>query len=445
MKFGILKYKYPPGYTFFGTYRRALRIVNDSIETMLESVSNFGETYTVYSGWSKRMILTQDPEFIDYVLKKNHRNYYKSDMVSKKLGQFIGNGLLTSNGPYWLRQRRLIQPGFHLHKIQGLYAIMKKTIDESLGKFPTGDQVEILPIANRLAFNIVINTLFDIQLPVTAMNELSRFISETQEFVIRDIRQPHKSWWYRLSGEVNKNKKKAERAREILREIIRQRQRGYKKFNDLLDMLLDARYEDTGEPMNEEQILDEILILIIAGHETTANALTWTLYLLAGHPDEMEKVRQSTKDLGIMECVGNERLTAVINESMRLYPPAWVSDRVALEDDAFNGYSYPKGTILVLFYYGLHRSERHWDEASSFKPDRFTRQEGAKEKTKAYYPFGGGPRLCIGNNFAMAEMAICLQDFIHRFDIGLSKVQPRMRPLVTLRPERVVLSINRRA
>jgi len=440
-----LKYKYPPGYSFIGTYRRALRLVNDSIVSMMESISNFGDTYTVYSGLTKRMILTQDPDFIDYVLKKNHKNYYKSDMVSKKLGQFIGNGLLTSNGPYWLRQRRLIQPGFHINKIQGLYDIMKKTIDESLAKFPTGEQIDILPIINRQAFNVVINTLFDIRLPVNAMNELSRFISETQEFVIRDINRPHKSWWYRLSGEVNKNKKKARRARQILREIITGRQESGKKFNDLLDMLLEARYEDTGEPMSQEQILDEILILIIAGHETTANALTWTLYLLAGHPDEMGKLRQSTRDLGIMECVGNKCLEAVIHESMRLYPPAWITDRVALEDDAFNGYSYPKGTILALFYFGLHRSERHWEDASSFRPDRFMGQNGAKEKARVYYPFGGGPRLCIGNNFAMAEMAICLQEFIHRFDIGISEIQPRMRPLVTLRPENVMLSINRRA
>jgi cytochrome P450 len=321
---------------------------------------------------------------------------------------------------------------------------MKKTIEESLAKFPTGDQVEILPIINRQAFNVVINTLFDIQLPLRAMDELSRFISETQEFVIRDINQPHKSWWYRLSGEVNKNKKKAGRAREILREIIRERQESGKKFNDLLDMLLDARYEDTGEPMNHEQILDEILILIIAGHETTANALTWTLYLLARHPGEMERLRKSTQDIGIMECVANERLSAVINESMRLYPPAWVSDRVALEDDAFNGYSYPKGTILILFYYGLHRNERYWEDASSFQPGRFMRQEGVKEKAKVYYPFGGGPRLCIGNNFAMAEMAICLREFIHRFDIAVTEVQPRMRSLVTLRPEGVVLHVSRR-
>ena len=270
-------YNFPRGYSFLGTYSRGVQVVRNPIETMIGSVDRFGDSYSVYNGFKHRMILTQDPEFIDYVLKKNHKNYHKSEMVSKKLGRFIGNGLLTSNGAYWLRQRRLIQPGFHIQKIQGLYEIMQKTIGDFLNKFPTGPTVDLYPLMNRLAFEIVINTLFDIEVPQESISELSRYISETQEFVIRDIRQPYKSWWYALSGEVNSNLKKAQRTRDILRAIIRERKESKQKFNDLLDMLLDARYEDNGEPMSEEQLLDEILILFIAGHETTANALTWTL------------------------------------------------------------------------------------------------------------------------------------------------------------------------
>jgi len=420
---------------------------------MIESVEKFGDTYSVYSGF-KRMILTQDPDLIDYVLKKNHKNYYKSKMVSQKLGRFIGHGLLTSNGPYWLQQRRLIQPGFHIQRIQGLYSIMKKTIDDFLSIFPVGDEVEIYPRMNRLAFEIVTRTLFDVDVPAQAMNDLSSFISDTQEFLIRDIRQPHKSWWHVLSGEVRRNIKKASAAREILRSIIRQRKESTKKFNDLLDMLLEARYEESGEPMTEDQILDEILILMIAGHETTANALSWTLYLLAGHPEELEKLRRSTKDIGLEECVNHERLAAVISESMRLYPPAWVSDRVALADDTFKGYSFPRNTIIVLFYYGLHRNEHYWTDASSFKPERFvyltsgsaSRGTGSKpgNPKMAYYPFGGGPRLCIGNHFALAEMAIFLQAFIHRLNITTTAVVPRMNPMVTLRPDNIVLGIERR-
>ena len=233
-------YRFPPGYSFIGTLRRTLDVVRDPLGTMTDSVNRFGPSYSVYSSLTSQMILTQDPEFIDYVLRKNQKNYNKSKMVTEKLGRFIGNGLLTSNGPYWLRQRRLIQPGFHHQKVQDLYGIMKKTIDDFLKDFPKGPQVDVYPLMNRLAFDIVINTLFDIDIPSEAVREMSRFISEVQEFVIKDIRQPHKSWWFELSGEVGRNMKKSQRIRDILRGIVRERQASGKKFNDLLDMLLEA-------------------------------------------------------------------------------------------------------------------------------------------------------------------------------------------------------------
>ena len=436
------KYHYPPGYSFFGTYRRALQVVRSPLETMMESVERFGESYSVTDGISGRMILTQNPEFIDYVLRKNQKNYYKSRMVTEKLGRFIGNGLLTSNGPYWLRQRRLIQPGFHPQKVKLLYGIMKQTIDNFLEKFPVGPQVDIYPLMNRLAFEVVINTLFDIELPAETISELGRHISDIQEFVIMDIRQPYKSWWFELSGRVKENEEKAERVREILRTFIRERKQTGKKYDDLLDMLLESRYEDTGEPMSEDQLLDEIVILFIAGHETTGNALTWTLSLLAHHQDELNRLRNETKDLDIQETVSHPRLEAVINESMRLYPPAWVSDRVSLEDDSFGGFTYPKGTILALFYFGLHRSSKYWEEPQAFKPERFLSTD--KEKSKVFFPFGGGPRLCIGNNFAMAEMALFQQAFLRKFDLQQTPTVPKMRALVTLRPQGVLLGVSTR-
>jgi len=435
-------YHYPPGYNFFGTYQRALRVVKHPLDTLVESVERFGESYSVVEGFSGRMILTQNPEFIDYVLRRNQKNYNKSRMVTEKLGRFIGNGLLTSNGPYWLRQRRLIQPGFHPQKIKELYAIMQATIDRFLERLPIGDAVDIYPLMNRLAFEVVINTLFDVDLPTEVIAELSRHISEIQEFVITDIRQPYNSWWFELSGRVKENMKKAERVRDILRGVIRERKAGGKRYNDLLDMLLDARYEDTGEGMTEDQLLDEIVILFIAGHETTGNALTWTLYLLANHPAERNALREETARLSIAETVVHPRLSAVLHESMRLYPPAWVSDRVSLEDDAFGEFSFPGGTIIALFYFGLHRSAAYWNDPLSFKPERFL--TGDKDKSKFFFPFGGGPRLCIGSNFAMAEMALFIKSFVQRYELSGTTSIPKMRALVTLRPEGVLLNISRR-
>lgn len=431
----------PPGYTFLQSLVRTYKQVKNPIGTMEESMTKFNGTYAVNLGL-KRMIVTQDPGFIEHVLKTNHKNYFKSPIQTDQLGKFLGKGLLTSNGEYWLKQRRLIQPGFHVDKIHALYAIIKKTVGDFLQAFPTGNQIDVYPLMYKLAFEIVINSLFNVKVPPEHQQQLSTFIREVQEFVIKEVRQPHKNWWFNISGEVDRNLKKAEGARSIIRNIIQERKTSDKKYNDLLDMLLDARYEDNGEPMHENQIIDEILILLIAGHETTANALAWTLHLLATHPDELRRLREATNDLTIEACVTNDLLNAVIKESMRLYPPAWISDRVSLNDDVYNNFSFPAGSIIIVFYYGLHRDEKYWEDPTFFRPSRFEKKNFSKEKFKAYYPFGAGPRLCIGNNFAIAEMAIFLHAFIHRFTMSPPVTTPRINPLVTLRPDRVLLDIE---
>jgi cytochrome P450 len=435
------KYSMPPGYTFLQSLVRTYKQVKDPIGTMEESMKRFNGTYAVNLGLN-RMIATQDPGFIDHVLRANHKNYFKSAIQTEQLGKFLGKGLLTSNGEYWLRQRRLIQPGFHIDKINALYGIIKKTTDNFLEKFPTGKEIDVYPLMYKLAFEIVINSLFNIKVPLEDRQQLSTFIREVQEFVIKEVRQPHKNWWFKISGEVNRNLEKAQNARSIIRNIIQERKRSAQTYHDLLDMLPDARYEDNNEPMHEDQIIDEILILLIAGHETTANALAWTLHLLATHPEELRKLKQATQNLTVSESVVSDPLNAVIKESMRLYPPAWISDRVALNDDTYKNFSFPNGSIIIVFYYGLHRDERYWKNPTSFIPERFEKKNSDKEKLKAYYPFGAGPRLCIGNNFAMAEMAIFLHTMIHRFDIKPGTVPPKINPLVTLRPDRVLLDIE---
>jgi len=429
-----------PGYSFLRSLIQTYKSAKRPIETMQGSMARFNGTYAVNLGMM-RVIATQDPGLIEHVLKNNHRNYQKSEIQTEYLGRFLGKGLLTVNGEYWLRQRRLIQPGFHTDKIQALYAIMGNTVDRFLTGVPTG-MVDIYPLMHQLAFDIVIDTLFNVNVPADKRGQLARFISEVQEFVIKDVRQPYKRWWFRLSGEMSANLKKAEGAREVIRFLIRQRTAGHTKHNDLLDMLLDARYEDTGEPMTESQIIDEILILLIAGHETTANALSWSLYLLANNRHELTSLREATVSLNVNEATMSAALTAVIKESMRLYPPSWINDRVALEDDVYNNYRIPKGTVVVSFFYGLHRDIKQWDDPLAFRPARFL-GDAEKGTRKNFYPFGAGPRLCIGNNFAMAEMCIFLQAFLKRFDIYPGDSTPVIRPLITLRPDQVKLRLQR--
>jgi cytochrome P450 len=295
----------------------------------------------------------------------------------------------------------------------------------------------------QLAFEIVINSLFNIKVPIEDQRKLSEFIKEVQEFVIKEVRQPHKNWWFNLSGEVRRNLDRAKAARQIILNIIQERKNSMQRFDDLLDMLLDARYEDNGMPMHVDQVVDEILILLIAGHETTANALAWSLYLLATHDTEFRKVKNASHNLSVIESVSCNELNAVIKESMRLYPPAWISDRVALNDDTFRNFTFPKGSIIIVFYYGLHRDMKYWKDPDSFQPDRFYKSNSDKEKAKAYYPFGAGPRLCIGNNFAMAEMVIFLQSALQRFDFKPTGISPKINPLVTLRPDQIILDVKK--
>lgn len=432
--------KLPKGYNFIHSLWRTYKQVKNPIGSMEESMAKFGGTYSVNLG-RMRLIATQDPALIDYVLRINNRNYNKSKILTEQLGRFIGKGLLTANGEYWLRQRRLIQPGFHHEKIHALYAIIQKTVSDFLNGFAVGKQIDVYPMMNKLAFDIVINTLFNVKVDQEKRDELGRFITETQDFVMRDIRQPYKSWWFKLSGEVQKYLNKSERAREIIRSIIQERKKDGGKKNDLLDMLLDARYEDNGQPMEERQIIDEILILIIAGHETTANALSFALYLLANHQKEQDVLRESTSALTLEQTARHDLLYAVINETMRLFPPAWISDRVAINDDQFGDFFIPKDTIVVLFYYGLHRNANLFSNATGFDPARFARMNADKDKPKIFYPFGGGPRLCIGNNFAMAEMSIFLHAAVQKFKFLPGKVEPVINPLVTLRPDKVELEV----
>jgi cytochrome P450 len=436
------KYNLPAGYSLLQTTLKSNEFLNDPIKFISKSMDAFSGTYSVALGINRKLILTQDPDFINYVLKENHRNYTKSELSTERAVDFFGNGLLFSNGDYWLRQRRLIQPAFHREKLKGLYDIIIKTIDEFLLKFPTGKSIDIYPLMHKLSFNIIIQSLFDIKLSSQIMEELSQIFTDLQDFLITDINQPFRKFFYPFTGTENIQRKKAKRLREIFIAIINERKASEENYSDLLDMLLKSKYEDTGESMTNEQIVDEVLILIFAGHETTANTLSWLLYLLSTDKETVQKLTDSFEGSTIQDCLNNEYLKATINEAMRLYPAAWMTERAAIEDDQFGAYSFPKNTIIISFFFGLHRSESLWPEPLKFKPDRFISDAGTI-KPKNYFPFGAGPRMCIGNNFAMAEMSFFLYTFLKQFKITPAGKIPEMKPLITLRPDKVILSIER--
>jgi len=428
------------------TVMGAVKFVQNPLPIINDAIKTYGPTYVTHIISGKKLIMTVDPEVIQHVLQKNHRNYKKSDIQTESLGKYIGNGLLTSNGAYWLQQRRLIQPGFHRSKMEGLVQTMKSELDAFIvdlkGRIKTNDSVELTDAMMELTLRIVSKSLFSTGISPDEITELGKSFTALQKYIIKEIRQPIFNWYRNLTGASARALSLAEETKSIMRRIIEERQNNPSDADDLLDMLIKSTYQDTGESMNATQLLDESLILFTAGHETTANALAWCLYELTQcDADIISKIRgeyRSVLNEGVMmsTLMSAKYGGMVLSETMRLYPPAWILDRVALEDDRIKNVSINKGDLVGMYVYGTHRDPHLWSHPNRFDPERFGSERNKDHHSYAYYPFGGGPRLCIGNHFAMLEMQMALGELLHHFDLKLDEsVEVIPQPLITLRPK----------
>ena len=393
------------------------------------AVNQLGTTYAFYMGGIQKAVLTIDPEAVKHILQKHHRAYEKSDIVADILAKYLGKGLLTNTGEGWLKQRRLIQPGFHRKRIESLQSLMKIEVDDCMTKWMIksleGTAIDAYHEMNQLTFRIIAKTLFSDSIKEHDLSQLSDLISTLQSYIIREVRQPHKRWWFHLSGTMARHIQLAQGAREMIRKIIAERKTAPQMPDDLLTMLLETKYEDTGLGMEIDQLIDECLILFVAGHETSANALSWMIYLLGQHPEEYNRLQNAT------EAEQAKLIRNVIDESMRLYPPAWVVDRISLVDDEVLDFKLPKGTVWIIYIRGMHRHPDYWDQPDLFIPDRWNNPQLNKE---AYLPFGAGPRLCIGEHFAMMEMQLILTTIVNQWNLNLISKNVEEKPLVTLRP-----------
>lgn len=411
--------------------------VKDPLATISGNHRIAGDSYRIKANFTdKNFIFSQDKEFVEYILKQNHKNYYKSEIQSITLAKYLGNGLLTNNGKDWLKQRRLIQPGFSKVKIANLVSIMEEETDKAFEAFSAETEIDLYDFFHSLAFTIVAKTLFSSDIDERTVKELGRIITEIQEVFAKEVRLPFYTQILQVFGVIDKNIKKSKRSKAIIQSVLDKRRSSGEEKNDLLDMLIQARYEDTGLPMTDEQLVDEMLILFIAGHETTANALSFIFFEISRHPEAEEKLRQEIAGEGeavfTPESLMKKSFTAnIIKESMRLHSPAWAIDRQALENDRFGEYSWPKGTFIILYISGLHRNPRYWNDPDSFIPERF---DDENAKNFAYYPFGAGPRLCIGEHFAVMEMALIIRRFYKQFSFVSYQDTIEKKALVTLRP-----------
>jgi len=443
------KYNYPPQLSVLKFLLNAEGVRRNPIPYHTKYFEDFGDSFSIKIGRSRYIILSRDNEVAQYILQKNQKNYHKSKFQSVYLSKYLGKGLLTVDGEFWLKQRRLIQPAFHKQKMNQLVENMQLTIISELNELQTDKKIDLFPVMSELAFNVVAKSLFQFSIANQKLERIKYIIEAVQNFLIKEIRLPHKGWWFSMSGQVKKHLQLAEENNSIIKEIIEQRITSESKVNDLLNMLLETRYEDSGEPMSIEQLIDEIKILFIAGHETTANALTFTVHLLGNHPhiqqkvfDEITKIESETSD--IVEQLQKMTYTnAVLNESMRLYPPAWITDRQNVEDDVLSGYNIKNGTLIGVSFYELHRNPKYWENPDDFNPDRFLGEQ-KKKSMQYFYPFGAGPRMCIGAGFAIYEMCLAISHIVKKYKITSTETTARFNPLITLKPVGIEVTFSER-
>jgi cytochrome P450 len=418
-------------------------MARNPVQVLSKYTELLGDTFRFYFGGVKEAIVTTSPTIIQHVLKTNSENYHKSEIQTKRMGHFLGKGLLTSHGEVWRTQRRLIQKGFDRKQLDVLSSIMQDSLADSLRDFDRqarSGPVDIYPHLMKMTFGMVGRSLFGARLKDEDIDIISHTISTIQEFMVRQTIQPYLNPWFAVSGELRRHEEMRARADGILLDYIKRR-RQEAPGHDLLQILMDARYSD-GHGMPDELILSESMQLLVAGHETSSNALSWLLYLLSSRPDCVERLREEFDSV-----LGEEPLTyahvpklefaaQVVQEGLRLYPPFWMVDRMALSDDRVGDLPIPAGSTVVVFVYGVHHSPQLWNDPERFDPERFTK---ANEKLRApctWLPFGAGPRGCIGGNYAMLQILMILSVLLRKYEPQLTPgqiIEPR--PMVILRPK----------
>ncbi|OXB24617.1 cytochrome P450 [Flavobacterium tructae] len=443
------KYKYPNKLSIVRFFLDAEGVRRNPIPYHKRYFDQFGDSFSLQIGRSKHLILSRDNEIAQHILQKNQRNYHKSKFQSVYLSKYLGKGLLTVDGDFWLKQRRLIQPAFHKQKMNQLVENMNETIVSELKELEEEKRIDLFPVMSQLAFNVVAKSLFHLSISEEKLNRIKYIIEEVQNFLIKEIRLPHKAWWFSVSGQVAKHLELAEENNRIIQEIIDERTTSGEPVNDLLQLLLETRYEDTGEGMSVKQLIDEIKILFIAGHETSANALTFTLYLLGRNPEIQQKVLDEILEIEAQTENVTEQLqkmtylNAVINEAMRLYPPAWITDRQNVEDDTIGPYHLKKGTLIGVSFYELHRNPKYWENPEEFIPERFLGEQ-KKHSMQYFYPFGAGPRMCIGAGFAIYEMCLTVAHVVKKYVIKSETDIVQFNPLITLKPVGIEVLFSKR-
>jgi len=412
----------------------------DPLKTFTSWAREFGDIFYYRAGWIHVYFLNH-PDLIESVLVNQADNFLK-DRVIQNSRWFLGDGLLTSEGASWRRQRRFCQPAFHRQRLQSYAETITSTAHEFLSSWKDGETRDLHQEMMQLTLHIVAKVLFSVEVQsetagvAQALNLLMKHTSGARMILPPAVRHLPLPFLIRVRRAVR-------RLDDVVYSIIRQRRTkgDVQQYGDLLSMLMGAVDED-GSRMSDRQLRDEIMTFLLAGHETTALSLSWTWYLLSQNRSMEAKLEQ---ELG--RVLGRRMpnfsdlpqlcyAEAVIKESMRLYPPAWSLARTATKDCEIASYRIPAGANVVMSQWIMHRNPRFYEDPERFNPDRWSSEATQRLPRFAYFPFGGGARLCIGASFAMMETVLLPAAIAQKFRFELVPGHPIIPvPSITLRPK----------
>ena len=410
-----------------------------------EWIRRHGDIFRIVSPLGQATVVAT-PKLARQVLVERYARYQRKSISYTVLRILMGNGLVTSEGEFWRGQRKLVQPAFHRKRLDQLFAMMVERVTGVLPRLAqaaqAGEAIDFAPLLSQLTLDIISRAMFSSDVQGAAAG-VSEYIARLNEYALRMIRRP---WLFLLPRRFPTPFnyvlfRSLKSLNATVNGIIQSRRRERHGHDDLLSMLLSACEEETGRAMTDAQLRDEVMTIFVAGHETTANAMAWLLYLVTQHPEVEQRLVAEidahwTENLTIEGLGAFPYVRQVIDESLRVYPTIWSIGRSCTADDELAGYKIPAGMNLLVPIFHFHWNERFWPEPHRFDPSRFSPERRPSPDAMTYFPLGAGPRSCIGNHFALQELTIMTILFFRHFQFRLKEgfaVEPD--PLITLRPK----------